>query len=402
MTLNSLPSIIMYIFNTKNSSHNKIKKKIAIFYYAFLGGGAESVALWMLEALKNQYELTLFTITNINWQNLDLMYGTQLAKSSIKIKSFFPVFFKPLCDFLIANNRNLRKILIHLLIRYFKACQREYDLVISAYNAMDLGSRGIQYIHWVRVIEGNAFHHKISDFSQEQLRDNISVANSHTVAKAAKEIYGVDCIIIYPPVTVDISDVPWEEKENAFICSGRITQSKQPHIVIEILSQVRAKGFDIKLYLTGGGGGVYERKYNNLIKTMVKKNSDWVTLYENLQYKDYIKVLAKCKYGIHVKPEPFGISVAEMVKAGVIPFVKNKGGQIEIVGEQNKDLLFANESEAVQKIVSVLRNSHKQNRLLESLEKRKNLFSTDRFMLDISKLVENLDSHYLKKKSIKD
>ena len=378
----------MYIPHTKTISDNQ-RKKIAIFYYAFFGGGAESVALWMLEALKHKYELTLFTTANLDLQTLNLMYGTQLANSSIKIKYFVPALLKPLSDFLMANNSNLRKTLIHLLIRYFKVCHREYDLVVSAYNAMDFGRQGIQYIHWVKVIEGNAFHHKISNFSEEHLTNNISVANSHTVAEAAKQTYGVDCLVIYPPVTVDIPQVPWKEKENAFICSGRLTQAKQPDKVIQVLSQVRAQGFDLKLYLTGGGGGVYARQYKNFVKRMVEENSDWVTLYENLQYKDYLKVLAKCKYGIHFKAEPFGISVAEMVKAGAITFVRSKGGQIEIVGEQNDDLLFANESEAVSKIVSVLKYSNKQNRLLKSLEKRKKIFSTDRFVSDIGRLVEN-------------
>ncbi|NEP14660.1 MAG: glycosyltransferase [Symploca sp. SIO2C1] len=363
------------------------RKKIAIFHYAFLGGGAEAVALWMLEALKDKYELTLFTTANLDFPTLNLMYGTQLAHSSIKIKSLLPAYLKPLSDFLIANNGNLRKIFIHILIRYFKACQREYDLVVSAYNAMDLGRRGIQYIHWVRVIEGNALHHQISNFSEERLQSNISVANSHTVAEAAKKTYSVECLVVYPPVTADIPQVPWQEKENAFICSGRLTQAKQPHQVIQILNQVRAQGFQIKLYLTGGGGGAYARQYKNFVTSMVEENSDWVTLYKNLPYKDYLKILAKCKYGIHFKSEPFGISVAEMVKAGAIPFVRSKGGQIEIVGEQNDDLLFANQSEAVSKIVGLLRDYHKQRRLLQSLEKRKSLFSTDKFVSDISKLV---------------
>ncbi len=343
----------------------------------------------MLEALKHKYELTLFTTANLDLPTLNLMYGTQLANSSIKIKSLLPACLKPLSDFLIANNGNLRKIFIHLLIRYFKACQREYDLVVSAYNAMDLGRRGIQYIHWVRVIEGNALHHQISNFSEERLRSNISVANSHTVAEAAKKTYSVECLVVYPPVTADIPQIPWQEKENAFICSGRLTQAKQPHQVIQILSQVRNQGFEIKLYLTGGGGGVYAQQYKNVVKRMVEENSDWVTLYESLPYKDYLKILAKCKYGIHFKMEPFGISVAEMVKAGAIPFVRNKGGQIEIVGEQNDDLLFANQSEAVSKIVDVLRDYYQQNRLLQSLEKRKEIFSTDKFVSDISKLVDS-------------
>ena len=42
--------------------------KIAVYYPAFLGGGAETVALWMLEALKEKYELTLFTVSDVDFE----------------------------------------------------------------------------------------------------------------------------------------------------------------------------------------------------------------------------------------------------------------------------------------------------------------------------------------------
>ena len=122
---------------------------------------------------------------------------------------------------------------------------------------------------------------------------------------------------------------------------------------------------------------------------MVELNNDWVQLYENLEYKDYVKVLAKCKYGLHYKQEPFGISIAEMVKAGAIPFVRSKGGQVEIVGEQNQELFFDDEKEAVEKIVTVLRDSEKKQKLLKAMSEQKELYSTQRFMSEISKVVES-------------
>ncbi|NET31593.1 MAG: glycosyltransferase family 4 protein [Cyanothece sp. SIO1E1] len=365
------------------------RKKIAIYYHAFMGGGAEAVGLWMLEALKRKYDLTLFTISGVDFDQLNSMYGTKLSKESVKVQCLAPGLLKPLSDFLVANNKGLRKFFIHLLIRYFKTKQIEYDLLASAYNAMDLGRRGIQYIHWVNVIEGNALHHKISGFSAEQVRRNISIVNSQVVANAARAKYGSDCTVVYPPVVLDVVNRLWADKENAFICSGRLTKAKQPHKIIEILSQVREQGFDIKLYLTGGGGGAYEWSYRQSIKQMAQKNSDWVTLHENLEYKDYVDLLSKCKYGIHFKQEPFGISIAEMVKAGIIPFVRSQGGQVEIVGEQNQALFFDHPAEAIKKIVDVLSNAEQQKHILTMLEERKKLFSTDRFMSEISKVVDD-------------
>lgn len=371
------------------AQNNLERKKIAMYYPAFLGGGAECVALWMLEALKEKYDLTLFTITEVNFDKLNSMYGTKLSEELVEIKYLSSSLLRPTSYFLIANNNFFRKLFIHLLIRYFKANQKEYDLLLSGYNAVDMGRSGIQYIHWIRVNEGTPFHHKISDFSEEQIKTNISVANSHCVADTAKTTYGVASTVIYPPVVINVSDIPWEQKEDAFVCSGRLTEAKAPHKVIRVLSQVREKGFNIKLYLTGGGGGVYAWKYKRFLKQMVEENSDWVTLYENLKYKDYVNVLSKCKYGIHFKKEPFGISIAEMMKAGAIPFVQSRGGQIEIVGEENQELFFSNETEAVERIINVLSNSETKNKLLRSLQERRNHFSTDKFMSEINKVVES-------------
>lgn len=377
-----------------NKIETSKRKKVAVYYHAFMGGGAEAVALWMLEALKEKYDVTLFTIADINFDKLNSMYGTNLSNDLVKINCLASSFWRPLFNFLIANSKVLRKLFIHLLIRHFKTKKDDYDLLVSAYNAMDLGRIGIQYIHWIKVVEGSAFYHNISNFSEELVRSNISVANSKMVADAAKEIYGSDSTVVYPPVVIDLPDTPWEQKENAFICSGRLTKAKQPDKVIKILSLVREKGFDIKLHITGGGGGATAWQYKQRIQKMVEENSNWITLYENLKYKDYINVLAKCKYGIHFKQEPFGISIAEMLKAGALPFVRSGGGQVEIVGENNQELFFDNESEAVEKIVAILSDSTKEKKMIAALDERKQLFSTERFMSDFNKVVDQYFENY--------
>jgi glycosyltransferase involved in cell wall biosynthesis len=363
------------------------KKSIAVYYPAFLGGGAESVGLWMIEALQETYNVTLYTIVDVNFDRLNALYGTHLSRDRVTVQSLFPHRLNPVINSLIANLKPIRMTLFHLLIRYLKQHNDRYDLLISAYNAIDFGKPGLQYIHWIKVLESNPFYNQISHFSIPQMQSNTSVANSYTVADFARKEYGFESTVIYPPVVIQIPDVSWEQKEDAFICSGRLTEAKQPHKVISILKQVRDRGLDIKLHLTGGGGGSYAWKYQNMVKKMVQENADWVTLHENLNYEDYAQVIARCRYGIHFKQEPFGISIAEMVKAGAIPFVRSQGGQIEIVGDQNQELFFNNPEEAVEQIVAVLSQPDLIDQLRNSLFQQKNLFSTDRFMAEVNQLV---------------
>lgn len=376
------------------SKRSSDQKNIAIFYPNFGGGGAESVCLWMLEALKHNYNLTLFTFSEIDLGILNSMYATQLDQSDVQIRSLFNQSLRKPTEFLRANSPQIRMLFFHLLIRFVKKYCHDYDLVISAYNATDLGKQGIQYIHWTGVIdEADRIYKKISSFSDESIKSNISLANSGFVAQRFKQMYGADAQVVYPPVVTEFPNIPWEEKENAFICSGRLTKPKQPHQVIEILRQVRAQGFDLKLYLTGGGGGSYAWGYQRFLRKKIAENSSWVTLYQDLSFQDYVKVVARCRYGLHFKQEPFGISIAEMLKAGAIPFVKNKGGQIEIVGSENEDLLFGNQEEAVKKVVSLLKNPDRLQELRGILDERKQLFSTSRFMSEIDREVSRFFDH---------
>ncbi|GAB4379337.1 MAG: hypothetical protein Kow00121_33290 [Elainellaceae cyanobacterium] len=364
------------------------KAKIAVFYPAFLGGGAEAVGLWILEALKQNYDLTLFTTSGVDFNHLNALYGTNLSADLVNVQSLFPTSARPIINALIANCYQVRMVLFHLLIRYLKSNKDDYHLLISAYNAVDFGKKGLQYIHWIKVLEAHPIYNRISNFSRDHACTNLSITNSHAVSNLAKKEYGFDASVVYPPVVIDSLDLPWHAKENAFICSGRLTKAKEPHRVISILKRVREQGFDIKLYLTGGGGGAYPWRYTSFIKKLVKENSSWITLYEDLKYEDYVKVVSKCKYGIHFKTEPFGISIAEMVRSGAIPFVKSKGGQVEIVGEHNQALFFDSENEAVEKIIRVLNNPDQQEKLLDGLAQQKHLFSTQRFITEMNQVVE--------------
>ncbi len=363
------------------------RTKIAVLYPAFLGGGAEAVGLWILEALKDRYDVTLFTVAGVNFERLNAMYGTHLSAESIQIESLFPQARAAFVNACIANNWHVRMALFHTLIRRMKAQRGRFATCVSAYNAVDFGDKGINYIHWINVLDSSKFYNLLSDTRPDRVKQYCNLANSKMVAERVESAYATTPDVLYPPVVIDVQDVAWEAKEFAFICSGRLTLPKEPHKVIEILGRVRDRGFPIKLHLTAGGGGVYAWQYRNRIRKLVAENADWITLHEDLSYADYTDVLAKCRFGIHYKTEPFGISIAEMIKAGAIPFVRSFGGQVEIVGEENKELFFYDPDEAVEKICFVLENEPLQTQLRDAMVTQKNLFSTERFMTEFRQIV---------------
>ncbi len=376
-------------------SDNQTQKTIAVWQPFFLGGGAEAVALWILEALKEDFEVTLHTFCDIDLRALDRMYGTNLAASTIKVNSVTSGILTGFLSFVMSNNSFLRTAFVYKTIKNLKDNAEKYDVVFSAFNNIDMGRKGIQYFHWTHVVERpyetakwwQVMLMRWAQFSHQSMRQNLSLANSQYTATVVKKTYDVATQIVYPPVVANIEPIAWEDKEDAFICSGRLVIAKQPHRIINIVKSIRDRGFDVKLHITGAGGGS-EQKYLRKVRSLAKRYSEWVYLHEDMPYADYLNLMSRCKYGVHYKPEPFGISVAEMLKAGVIPFVRSKGGQIEIVGAENKELLFDGEEQATEKIVNVLTNLELRQKLRQTLEERACLFKTDLFINEIQKCVE--------------
>src|SRR5262249_49380377 len=156
-----------------------MRKSIAVLYPAFNGGGAQSVCLWILETLKADYELTLFTLTPDDFKAADRTYGTQLAGSGIKVSSPIADVWVPFFRTLFFRFRGLRPYRQHLLMRHFKKTKRTFDLVISGYNEVDIGQPAIQYMHNVpRFATGGGLLQTLSDYSEARTKENIMLAPS--------------------------------------------------------------------------------------------------------------------------------------------------------------------------------------------------------------------------------
>ena len=332
------------------------RRSIALFYPVFAGGGAEAVALWTACALQDDYDVTLFTALDVDLERLNQMYATYVSPDRVKVKAQFSGQARDFLTWLRAKGQLFGHLILHNSIRWFKTASQGYDVCFSAYNAIDFGRLGLQYIHWHTVLRQPRLYW-ISGFSEKRAVSNVSVANSQYTADKFEKTFGHSIDVLYPPVVYDesLKIVPWEKREPlSFVCSGRIVKAKSPHRIIEILQEVRQRGYDVKLHLTGGGGGNYADGYVRQVEAMVRENSDWVTLHTNLNYQDYMDVLRNCRYGFHLKMEPFGISVAEIVQMGLVPLVRYRGGQVEIVGTDHPEILIHPKDDHCAKIISIL------------------------------------------------
>ena len=379
-------------------------KELIEVYIAHPGlttGGSEARVLYGLTALNSIGDVTLLTGLPLDLNRLNIEYQTNVNMADIKV--VYPGRVR----------RILSKFGTAARLALFNGFTRSYStgsgICVGAYNLIGFEKPAIQFVadfsfddklrlefdppsvrtntffaEWFRKAYvflvaralGQTFYTKSDDWV---------IANSHWTANKLKERMGVICKkVIYPPVLSNAPDVPWEDRRNSFICLGRISHEKKIERVIDILKNVRVKGCkDICLYIVGD---IKSDSYGDLIRSRISENSDWCFEVGPKWGREKFEFISQFKWAIHGRDgEAFGIAVAEQVRSGCIPFVPASGGPAEIV--DHDFLSYSSDSEAVDKICSVLGDVDKQNFLIQHLRKRAELFSAERFMNDFKETV---------------
>lgn len=377
-------------------------------------GGGNSVAVWMAEALKKTYRLSILTWKPPDLSAVNNFYGTDLQTGDFQLYTV-PKSWRTLAE-LDRDPFSIQKLCS--LMRYAKLLRKPGEPAICAHNEMDLGAPCIQYIHypwmsmhyhapergdvahsasanrpWLRWFGSQAWSslrpwRLISGFSYERMRNNITLVNSQWTGKIFERIYQTPATVVYPPVWQSYPAIPWSHRENGFVCVGRISPEKQLGRLIDILAAVRAAGELVHLHLVGTVGSArFEQEYYREIKAKTAACADWIFWEENSSRAQLITLLSGHRYGIHgMQEEHFGIAVAELVAAQAVVFAHNSGGPAEILKEF-PELRFMEEEEAVSNILTVLRNAGLQESLFAKLATVANRFSADRFMQEIQALV---------------
>jgi glycosyltransferase involved in cell wall biosynthesis len=361
-------------------------------------GGGNLVAAWMLEALRDEHQLTLLTIEPPDLADCNRFFGTSLQAGDFEVRTV------PAVRRLGALAPTPLTFLKHsLLLRHARRLAADHDVLVTADNETDFGRRGIQYVHYPKLdpirpaVELRWYHgsraavslyyklgRRLGGISDEGIRRNVTLVNSAFIAARIRALHGIDATVLHPPVPGNFSAVPWEARENAFVALGRISPEKRLEDVVEIVRRVRARGEAVRLHLVGTDD---DARYTERIRRLAAADAAWITLHEDLARSDVAALLARQRYGIHAMGgEHFGIAVAEMVRAGCIVFVPRTGGPIEIVGDDDR-LLFSSLDEAVERIVTTLREPARQTALRDHLETRAGRFTAAHFVARMREIV---------------
>jgi glycosyltransferase involved in cell wall biosynthesis len=379
-----------------------MKPRVAVVHPQLLpGGGSEVCAMWTLEALAGEYRVTLITMGRPDLAALDRSCGTAVRGSGLDVRAL------PIPPGMSRRFDALRGV---RLLRYCRSHAGDFEAMISAYNPMDFGLPGIQLVadfsfdddlrREVHAQSGAAdgllyaassvrslymaLSRALSGRSGKGWTTNRTLAVSEWVRALLKDKFDVDATVLYPPVSVAPPEVAWEEREDGFVVMGRLVPEKGIPLVIDILAEVR-KVRPVHLHVLGRP---VRASYAREIERLCRANAGWVHLEGGVYGREKDAFLARHKYGISgCRAEAFGIAVAEMVKAGVIVWVPDGGGQTEVVTDAA--LIYAGREDAVSRIVSVVADEARETALRRHLETRAAAFSSSRFVSGLRSVVRD-------------
>lgn len=221
-------------------------------------------------------------------------------------------------------------------------------------------------------------------------RINHVVCNSKFTKNFIDIEYGVDSMVVYPPIDV-LSFTPGK-KEKVILSVGRFSnllQAKRQDILIEVFKRIVSDGLQGWKLVLAGGTDVGGRDYFKELERSAKLFP--IEFEENCSFEKLKTLYSKASlywhaagYNINEQMEPqkvehFGMTTVEAMAAGCVPVVMEKGGQKEIVKEGENGYLWLTEENLIDKTIKIIEDKKLLEKLSKEVVKSSRNYSKDRF-----------------------
>lgn len=223
---------------------------------------------------------------------------------------------------------------------------------------------------------------------------NGAIYNSYFTKNIIEQSWPINGQVIYPPV--DTSVFKMLPKKKLIVSVGRFfgyLKDKKQLILInafkKLVDENKIKEWSLNL---AGGMGSGDEEYVNYLKKEAKGYR--INFYPNLPFDDLVRLYEESSIYWHaagfneedpVKMEHFGITTVEAMAGGCIPVVINKGGQVEIV--EDEDFLWETIDDLKSKTLELINNPKKMEYFANKARKRAQDFSKEKFIKEILRLV---------------
>lgn len=372
-------------------------------------GGSERLAITVMQALsKMGSEINLTTFERPNIPQLESAYGEAAA-------------------------RVIRRIKTTNILRSLKKTEsnKHYDLIINTHGDMlpyflpsFSKSNAITYCHFplakylidskdpeypkflrstilsTMPTRKKASHQKYFDLARtayiHMLKKTTVLSNSEFSRSVILKAFGVDSIVLSPPVDVDffrnmslLSSSSSSKRKDTILVISRFHPTKKIENAIRLAKLLKERKIGSKMKIVGnlppGRPGYYF-----YLKQMVDDYglTDYVQFEINVNFNKLFGLMQRSKVYLHpLVGEPFGISTVEAMSSGLIPVVPALGGHIEFVPLKYQFHTFGEGVEAI----SVALNAPNSERILISDSVKK--YSTQNFIRRFQQIVRNIVSN---------
>lgn len=178
------------------------------------------------------------------------------------------------------------------------------------------------------------------------------LTNSEFSRKVIFRTFGVNSVVIHPPVDTDIfrnAALSSNVRDNSILVVSRFHPSKKIENAIQLAKLLKQNEIASEIIIAGNmspeGIG-----YCNYLRQLVRHHDleDFVRFEANIRFDRLLYMMRTAKVYVHPLPgEPFGISTVEAMSAGLIPVVPDIGGHAEFVPAKYQFHTFGQGLEAV-------------------------------------------------------
>jgi glycosyltransferase involved in cell wall biosynthesis len=329
-----------------------------------LRSGADAVCLHACEALAEVHDVTLLTLSHPPLSDLNALFDTDadVAIETPPASAALGRAFSALAD----RTGPLLPLRSVLLDRFVRRRDAEFDVLVSTANEFALRRPSVQYVHDPQFngravgegSVGDALVSHLAGLGDRRLpADATLLANSARTAARVRERYGRDPDVLFPPVDPIEGGRAWDDRDPTVVVAGRIAPDKRTLDAFEVVERVRRRGHDLRLHVVGSAAPAY-RSYVGRVRRAAATR-EWATVETDVPRARLEELLTTCRYGLNLKPdEHFGMTVAEYVASGMVPFAPDSGGQVDVLGGDD-DLLFGSLRAAVENVVDAVESGRR-------------------------------------------
>jgi glycosyltransferase involved in cell wall biosynthesis len=388
-------------------------KKILIYYYMFgeTLGGSDYLPLLFIEELQRRGNSVTLAL---DWKS-DIEHAAKHYDVKIDLQAVNVVLVKPENSVL----RRLDAVLPFYRTRQLKKLAKHADVCISCANMFDFGKPAHHVVFLMRLFGDNAFcdffmhrkplsglslfKRKLRTFLAETVlrpllgmrstrtiladhREHIYVPSRY-VANTMRAFYGdFNCTVFYPPTTFEIPPMAIERAPLRVVYLGRVQKEKGISEIIGIVERARAvSGQDIQLHIAGP---LAPGEYADTIRRTVSEKP-WIRLLGPVYGNDKAAFLLGGTYAVHARrDEEFGISIAEYLKAGIIPIVPDEGGSKEVVDAPS--LTYRTDEDAARILARLLIDGSFRKEQADHCKERAKEFSFGQYMKHQNRILDRI------------